>query len=175
MHYEFPIETERLFLRPACIEDNDVFYGMDTDSEIMEFVGDGSIKTESKEQAKEGLARYIAKSELCDYGLLAVIEKSSDTLIGWCGLEFDPFLNDIEIGYRFVKDAWGKGYATESGREIVRQGFEVLSLEKIVACTHPQHTASIRVLEKLGFKHIEDRYHPVAKIIAPVYKIANSL
>lgn len=56
-------------------------------------------------------------------------------------------------GFRFRSDCWGQGYATESSRAIVRHGFEVLRLKRILGLVLPENGASIRVLEKVGMRY----------------------
>lgn len=57
-----------------------------------------------------------------------------------------------ELGYTFHRDHWGKGYATEAVGHLLAVGFEELKLERISATCHPGNMASIRVLEKSGFR-----------------------
>jgi [ribosomal protein S5]-alanine N-acetyltransferase len=82
-------------------------------------------------------------------------------MFGWAGFEFfktpvNNHVNFYELGYRFKKKHWGKGYATESCRAIIEYGFEQLHINTIFAITYPKHTSSQKVLNKLGFKHVND-------------------
>jgi ribosomal-protein-alanine N-acetyltransferase len=56
-----------------------------------------------------------------------------------------------DIGYGVGPDEWGRGYATEAARLIIRFGFETLGLHRIWATHHPENVASRRVLDKVGF------------------------
>jgi ribosomal-protein-alanine N-acetyltransferase len=91
---------------------------------------------------------------------LAVVQKQDGRLIGWCGLgplEFDP--KEIEIYYGLSKEYWGKGIATEAVVAVLGYGFDTLKLDKIVAITHPENIASIKIIEKMGMifkKRIEN-------------------
>ena len=73
-------------------------------------------------------------------------------LIGFNGLKFLPELGETDLGYRLRRDCWGRGFATESSLAIVRHGFEVLKLERILGLVLPGNHASIRVLEKVGMR-----------------------
>jgi ribosomal-protein-alanine N-acetyltransferase len=88
-----------------------------------------------------------------EFGKWAVVEKESGRLVGSCG--FDPpseRMPEVEFGYLFARDRWGKGYATEAGHACMRFAFEELRLARVVARVVPEHTLSRRVLEKLGFE-----------------------
>jgi RimJ/RimL family protein N-acetyltransferase len=84
---------------------------------------------------------------------MAVIEKASGRLVGFSGLKYVAELRDVDIGYRFLPDCWGKGYATESARPLMEQGWKQLGLKRIVGTVHPGNPASGRVLEKLGLSY----------------------
>ena len=60
-------------------------------------------------------------------------------------------MGEVQIGYKFAKSHWGRGYATEAAQAWLRCGFDQLGLQKIVAFVHPQNAASIRVIRKLQF------------------------
>lgn len=60
--------------------------------------------------------------------------------------------NDVEIGYRLQRVFWGKGYATEVGKALIRKGFLELGVKRIVASALSENQASIRVMEKIGLK-----------------------
>lgn len=84
---------------------------------------------------------------------LAVISKTDARLIGNCGIRVNNLdLGEANIGYELDPRAWGRGYATEAAREIVRFGFEELSLHRIWAECVSDNTGSARVLEKLGMR-----------------------
>jgi RimJ/RimL family protein N-acetyltransferase len=62
-------------------------------------------------------------------------------------------MDEVDLGYRFMKEYWGKGIATESGKACVDLGFNKLELKKMIAMVLPENTGSIHVLEKLNFKY----------------------
>jgi len=71
--------------------------------------------------------------------------------LGWVLLIPDDGVGpEIEIGWRFLRSAWGQGYATEAARPLVTHGFDTVGLERIIAWIHPANRASLRVAEKLG-------------------------
>ncbi len=76
---------------------------------------------------------------------------ASAGLLGWCGLFPLEESGLIELGYRYVRAAWGRGIATEAAGAVLEHGFKALRLDPIVAVAHPDNLASLRVLDKLGF------------------------
>jgi RimJ/RimL family protein N-acetyltransferase len=90
-------------------------------------------------------------------GRLAVIEKESNLLIGWSGLKFltqeiNGYNNIYELGYRFMPEYWGKGYALESAKASLDYGFNDLNIEIIYAMAHCENESSNHILRKLGFE-----------------------
>ena len=72
--------------------------------------------------------------------------------IGFAGLKYLDDMDEVDLGYRFAKEYWGKGIATEAAKACVDYGFNKLGLSRIIAMVLPQNKGSIRVLEKLNFK-----------------------
>ena len=93
-------------------------------------------------------------------------------MLGWCGLKKHPE-GFVDLGYRLQKNYWNQGYATEAGLASLKYGFETLALKEIVGQVIPKHTASIRVLEKVGmtFSHEGIDQEEGYKIL--VYKITH--
>jgi RimJ/RimL family protein N-acetyltransferase len=97
-------------------------------------------------------------------GRWATIEKETGLFIGWSGLKFitEPENNKVnyhDIGYRFMPQFWGKGYATEATKAWLKYGFEQLNLEVLNAAAHVDNAASNRVLQKVGFQFVETFYY----------------
>jgi RimJ/RimL family protein N-acetyltransferase len=72
-------------------------------------------------------------------------------------LPYTYFDDEIEIGWRFKKEYWGKGYATEASKVILDHALNMEASKKVVADILPENIASIRVAEKIGLRYIEDR------------------
>ncbi|MGE6396446.1 GNAT family N-acetyltransferase [Chryseobacterium scophthalmum] len=149
------IETERLILRNLVEEDYERLYLLDSDPEVMKYIG---MPTLSKvEESKEVVKMIMQQYEENGVGRIAVIEKESGLLIGWSGLklntsEVNGYQNFYELGYRFLPETWGKGYATESGKASLDYGFNDLKAEIIYAYAHSENQASNYILTKLGFE-----------------------
>jgi len=83
--------------------------------------------------------------------VFGIFHKRQDLLLGIIGLTIDGAHHTAEMGYWVGVPYWGKGYATEAARRIVRHGFEDLNLHKVWARYFKRNPASGRVLQKLGF------------------------
>ncbi len=149
------IETERLLIRPFRMDDIEASYVMNTDPEVTRYTGDGGVVS------KEEMERRIVQNVFGDYkkhgfGRLAVEWKADNKFIGFTGLKYLEDMNEVDLGYRFMREYWGKGIASESARASLRYGFETLQLNRIIGMVLPENIASVRVLEKLGFEHEKD-------------------
>ncbi len=165
------LETERLLLRTFTTEDARLIYELNRDPDVTRFTGDPITDIAHARQVLEQviLPQYV----LYNHGRWAVHAKPALEFIGWCGLKNRPERNEIDLGYRFIKSTWGKGYATEAAFACIKYGFEKLGLKRIVGRAMPGNIASLKVLEKCGMTYIgEDMVddHP-----AKTYEILNPL
>ncbi|MGI8670695.1 MAG: GNAT family N-acetyltransferase [Aridibacter sp.] len=144
-------ETERLFLRRLKDYDVDEIFKMRSDEEIMRYIREPQTKRKESQHWIEMISEKWNREKI---GFCGVIEKSSKTFIGWCGLWRLTETDEIEVGYAIHKDFWGKGYATEAARRCLQYGFEELNLEKIVAVAYPENEASQNVMKRLGMNRI---------------------
>lgn len=146
------IETERLILRTFTEDDGLHIYELNKDPDVTQYTGD---PVQDIEHACQILKQVILPQyALYNHGRWAVHVKSGLEFIGWCGLKARPERNEIDLGYRFMKSAWGKGFATEAAFACLQYGFEKLNLPRIVGRAMPQNIASLKVLEKCGMKYI---------------------
>jgi RimJ/RimL family protein N-acetyltransferase len=145
------IETNRLYLRELSVADDENFYLLNADEDVIKYTGDKAF--ESINEAKSFLENYNPYQEY-GYGRWAVIAKSNEEFLGWCGLKYSPEIDEVDIGFRFFKKHWNKGLATESAKACLDYGFEKLSLKTIVGRAMEANVASIKVLEKLGMTFV---------------------
>jgi ribosomal-protein-alanine N-acetyltransferase len=92
-------------------------------------------------------------------GIWATIQKENNKFIGWTTLKHLDKTEIIEVGYRYLKDYWGKGYATEASKALLDYGFETINLNSIAAVALPQNKASTRVMEKIGMKYVGIKHY----------------
>ena len=146
------LETERLVLRRFTTGDVDNLVGLDADPDVMRFVS-GGIPTSRDEIENEFLPAFLGYYQRYQaYGFWAAIEKSTGDFLGW--FHFRPregtAPDQVELGYRMRKSAWGKGYATEGSRALIRKGFADSSVQRVTAEAMAANMASRRVMEKAG-------------------------
>jgi ribosomal-protein-alanine N-acetyltransferase len=150
-------ETERLILRELLPEDAIGMFEMDGDPEVHLFLGNKPVL--SIEQSKADI-EFIRKQYLDNgIGRWAVIEKENNHFIGWAGLKLmtetcNNHSNYYDLGYRFSKRFWGKGYATETAIATRDYGFKELNLDEIIGIADINNLGSIHVLEKTGLKKV---------------------
>ncbi len=139
------IQTDRLLLREFQITDAQNFYLLNADPDVIRYTGDPPFK--SIEDAALFLKNYT-EYQKSGFGRWAVLLRSSHQFIGWCGLK--QHSNYVDLGFRFFKKEWNKGYATEAAKACLEYAFHDLDLPTIVGRVSPQNAGSIRVLEKIG-------------------------
>lgn len=88
------------------------------------------------------------------YGLGVLCNRETNYFVGFAGLLSCRYLyeDDFELGFALREDSWGKGYATEIGAAQIEYGFKNFDVRRLLGLAHPQNTASIRALEKIGMK-----------------------
>ena len=158
--------TERLVLRQFTAADVDGLLELDGDPAVMRFI---SRKTRSRAEIEaEVLPRFLGYYERYrDFGHWAADTRDNGEFIGWFGLRpvmatgaamvdwVDAPLpaHTASLGYRLRRSAWGRGYATEGSRALVRRAFTELGVEVIVATTMTVNTRSRAVMEKAGLRY----------------------
>lgn len=143
------LQTERLLLRELNPDDAENFYKLNLNPNVIKYTGNSAFK--DIDEAKEFLENY-QDYKLNGFGRWAVIEKSTNEFLGWCGLKYDKNLDETDIGFRFFEEHWNKGLATESAKACIDYGFENLNLKTIIGRAISENIASIKVLEKIGLK-----------------------
>ncbi|MEO7394640.1 MAG: GNAT family N-acetyltransferase [Chitinophagaceae bacterium] len=148
------VETDRLLLRTFTLDDSQLIYELNLDPDVIRFTMDPINDIDHAKQVLEKV--IIPQYVLYNHGRWAVHLKHDLEFIGWCGLKTRPERNEIDLGYRFMKKAWGKGYATEAAYACIKYGFEKLNLNYIVGRAMPDNVGSLKVLEKCGMIYKED-------------------
>lgn len=147
-------ETSRLYLRELTPDDAQSFYALNADPEVIRYTGDAAF--DSVMAAKDFLTSYVAVYAQYKRGRWAVIRKSNGEFLGWCGLKYHPEENITDLGFRFFRQFWNHGYATESAAACLHYGFNKLGLTEIHGHAMTANAASVRVLEKLGFTFVRN-------------------
>ena len=171
---EVYLEIERLVLRRFTEADVDNLVALDSDPDVMRFITGGTPTPRAaiRDDFLPAFLRYYERSD--GYGFWAAIEKSSGEFLGW--FHFRPPKggppDEVELGYRLRKAAWGKGYGTEGSRALIRKGFTELGARRVVASTYEDNRASRRVMEKAGMTLVRTFRMTAADMAAQGYDIA---
>jgi ribosomal-protein-alanine N-acetyltransferase len=155
------LETERLTLRNWQETDASSYMLLSRDLGYNCFSPPGHFLARTPEEAREKIQKRMELFDRLKLGKFPVFLKSTGEFIGTCGME--PFeldgRSEVELGYRLCLKHWGCGYAPEAAGAILRYGFGPLNRARIMAFVLPQNRASVRILEKLGFKYLREFMH----------------
>lgn len=147
----FRLETPRLILRPWTPADRPAFTAMSSDPEVMRYVHGG------KPYAEEEIDEFLARQgrQLAEHGVCmgAMVEKSTERIVGVAGTQPLGQTGDLEIGWWLARDVWGRGYATEAGGAAMNHVLETLQRPRVVAVIDPGNDASVRVVTRLGMTY----------------------
>jgi RimJ/RimL family protein N-acetyltransferase len=145
--------TLRLALHDITSYHTNELYELDSDPRVMRYIGSGRPSTrEQIDAAMQRLPRAYAIYP--GLGTWRATCRDNGDFIGWFALKYVPGTAEVEVGYRLRHGAWGRGFATEAARELVRYGFDDLGLKRIIGVTHPDNLASQRVLQKIGLTDV---------------------
>jgi RimJ/RimL family protein N-acetyltransferase len=161
------IPTERLILRDITLADAEFLVELDADPEVMRYIG---TPPPPDPQAYRDRIRdvYLPWQSHPWYGVWIVAAQDKEVPLGWTFIRpataarfakevgwDDP--EEVEVGYRFGRSAWGSGVATEATRPLVSMAMADTAVTAIVACAHVDNLASQRVLQKLGLQRLDIR------------------
>jgi RimJ/RimL family protein N-acetyltransferase len=150
------LETERLRLRRFTPDDLENLVALDADPDVMRYVTGGRA-TSREDMRDDYLPHWLAYYERGDaWGFWAAIERETGAFIGWFHLRpqrGDP-PDEPELGYRLVRSAWGKGYASEGSLALVAKAFLELGARRVYATTMVVNEGSWRVMEKAGLRFV---------------------
>lgn len=148
------IETDRLRLREHRLADFDTLHAMWSDERVYRYI---TGKPAHMSDTETRLTRAIGHWAAYGFGYWVVEEKTSAAFVGTVGFgqfrrEITPSINDMpEIGWVLAPWAHGQGYATEAARAAIAWGDAHFGPLTTCCIFHPEHTASMRVAEKLGY------------------------
>jgi RimJ/RimL family protein N-acetyltransferase len=145
-----PLLSERLLIRPFTLEDAPFVLRLLNEPSFIENIADKGVRT--LDQAKA----YLVDGPLASYathghGLWLVGHRITGNPMGMCGLIRRDTLPEVDLGYAFVPEFWGLGYASEAATACLAYGREALGLRGLLAIVSPGNAASIRLLQGLGF------------------------
>ncbi|WP_203296601.1 GNAT family N-acetyltransferase [Luteirhabdus pelagi] len=154
------IQTERLGLRNWHSSDLEAFVKMGQDTEVMKHFPSLLSPSETEQLMNRFSTHFYEKG----YTYFAVDELSTGKFIGFTGLMYQTFESDftpsVDIGWRFKREAWGKGYATEAAKACLEFGFNKCKLAEIYSHTPVQNKPSEKVMQRIGMEYIKTFLHP---------------
>ena len=146
--------TPRLTMTPSTLDDAAFMLALLNSKGWLTFIEDRNVHT--VEEARTYLSTRVlgtAKNPNC--GMYSIRLRETGEIIGTNSLVQRDFLDTVDIGYAFLDEHGGKGYATEATKAFLKYVHETLDYNHIVAFALTNHRASIRVLEKLDFTEKE--------------------
>ena len=154
------ISTERLGLRRWNDSDIEPFSKMNQDAEVMKYFP----KLLTDEESFAMMQRIKQHFKKNNFGLFAVENKLTEQFIGFTGFNipaFESFFTPcVEIGWRYKKEVWGNGFATEAANGCLKYGFEDLKFDKIVSFTSRLNINSEKLMRRIGMTYVTEFEHP---------------
>ena len=153
MQYPVAIATERLEMRPLVFEDYQWWLPFMKDPQAIRFLLFSDDWT-PEDRAKAWMERQLKRYEDEQFGLTALIDKTTGEPVGQCGLlsqEVDG-KPELEIGYHILPIHWGKGFATEAAVRFKNFAFEHQIADSVISIIAPENFASQKVAQKNGLQ-----------------------
>ncbi len=151
--------------------DADLLYQLDQDKEVMRYIN-GGIKTSREDIEQKFIPRLLSyRNPEQGWGLWKVSLSQNEQYLGWVLIRpmlffsEHPEYDNLEIGWRFFKQAWGKGYATEAASWLLSaiteasENHTISRINKVSAIAMPGNKASIAVMKKLGLRYLKTTLH----------------
>lgn len=162
------LESERLEFATWSEEDRPLASALWGDPEVTKWISSKGFLSEDEIEAR--LEQEIKRQQELGVQYWPLFEKESGVFVGSCGLRpYSPDEEIYELGFHLTRDHWGKGYAMEAARAVIRYAFEELQVKALFAGHHPKNEVSRHMLSKLGFEYVRDeRYEPTG-VMHPSY------
>jgi RimJ/RimL family protein N-acetyltransferase len=166
------LETPRLFIRPAEVDDAFNLFQLNSDPDVMRFTADQAFSSVLEAQ---NLIRNRMVPEYRKFRMSRFMVFLSDrkTFLGWCGLKKFSETGEVDLGYRFLKKYWSQGFATEASKVCLSYGFQDLNIERVLAKSMPDNIRSIKVILKLGMTYrgyVKDPTDPMPFVLFDIKK-----
>lgn len=143
------LQTNRLLLRPTALEDADFVLRLMNSPKWIQNIGDRNVRTKEDAQnyIKNKMYPQLKKLGFSNY---TVIRKTDGQKMGSCGLYDREGLEGVDIGFAFLPEFEGRGYAFESAQKILDMGIQHFGIKKVSAITLENNHASRKLIVKLG-------------------------
>ncbi|WDF47675.1 GNAT family N-acetyltransferase [Chryseobacterium sp. KACC 21268] len=147
-------ETERLIIKLVDIDDAEFLLKLLNTEKWLKNIGDRNVHNLEDAQ-KYVREKNLPQIERLGFGNAVVILKSNNEKIGTVGLYDREGIDGVDIGFAFLEEYEGKGYAYEAAKKIMDVGINEFDIKKVSAITLPENFSSIKLIEKLGLKFKE--------------------
>lgn len=171
--------SERLSYRLMTESDADLLFALDQDPAVMQHINQGkpTTRTEIETVFLPRMMQY--RNPVKGWGLWQVNTLEDDDFIGWILVRPMHFFSnqrddeDLELGWRFMQKSWGKGYATEAAKSVMRALHQQANYNRFSAVAVPDNSGSIRMMEKLGMTYQKTALHkdPLGDMEAVYYSV----
>lgn len=174
--------TPRLILRDITEADAALLFELDSDPEVMRYIGPRPASDVAGYRDRTRTV-YMPQQEHPWHGVRIVLDRASGEFLGWVFVRSANAARDarelgwsrpdeVEVGYRYCRAAWGRGIATEAAMPLVQLALADPGTTAVVACAHASNAGSLRVLEKLGLKRVGEvllpnAHEPTVKLARP--------
>jgi len=160
MNIEYIAESERLKIRAFTLDDAEFIVALLNSPGWIQFIGDRNVKTH-EEATKYCQNKIIESYNQFGYGFYLVERIGDSQPLGMCGLAKRTYLDHPDLGFAFLPEFHGKGYAFESCTMLFQSTIKCIKNEKLYAITVPENGKSIQLLKKLGFSFREKIMPPL--------------
>jgi [ribosomal protein S5]-alanine N-acetyltransferase len=159
-----PLLTERLILRDITEADAELLFDLDSDPEVMRYIGPRPAPDVSWYRERTRTV-YLPIQAHPWHGVRIVLDCASGEFLGWVFIRPAPAFryareigwtqpDEVEVGYRYRRSAWGRGIATEAATPLVQFALADPATTAVVACALAGNAGSLRVPEKLGLERV---------------------
>jgi RimJ/RimL family protein N-acetyltransferase len=156
------LHTDRLVLRPWKLDDDEAALGAYGDVRVARWLTPAMDRVRDPAAMRLVLQQWLAEDARMTppAGRWSIELREEGRLIGGATLLPLPPDDEYEIGWQLSQDAWGHGYATETGTALARRAFEQ-GLEQVIAVVRPANTRAIAVVRRIGMEWIgeTEKYH----------------
>jgi RimJ/RimL family protein N-acetyltransferase len=161
-----PLLTDRLILRDITEADAELLFDLDSDPEVMRYIGPRPAADAAGYRDRTRTVHVPLQAHPW-HGVRIVLDRTSGEFLGWvfvrpatdfkfaCAIGWTR-PDEVEVGYRYHRSAWGRGLASEAATALVRIALADPATTAVVACALASNAGSLRVLEKLGLERVEE-------------------
>jgi len=157
------LTTDRLRLRHMTVDDAAFMLRLLNEPSWLRFIGDRGVRTLADAQSYilNGPVEMVSRLGFGFY--IVELKDPAEPVgpVGICGLAKRPYLADVDIGFAFLPEFWGQGYAFEAAAAVLDLAHTRLGLRRVLATVRPGNQSSIKLLEKLGLRYEKTMPHPL--------------